>query len=186
MLDGSYGNHAMGRGNIFLVGMMGAGKSTIGKALARHLGREFLDSDRVLAERTGVPVATIFEIEGEAGFRRRERAVIAELARGDGQVVATGGGSILAEENRCAMRESGTVVYLRARVESLWERTRHDTSRPLLATPDPRGKLQALLLEREPLYREAAHVVVDTGSQSTQAVVKRIAAALASHESSAP
>ena len=186
MLDGSYGNHAMGRGNIFLVGMMGAGKTTIGKALARHLGRAFVDSDRVLAERTGVAVATIFEIEGEEGFRRRERAIIAELAEGEDHVVATGGGSILAEENRRAMRAAGTVVFLRARVESLWERTRHDTSRPLLATPDPRGKLQALLAEREPLYHEAAHVVVDTGSQSTQTVVKRIAAALASREASAP
>ena len=176
----------MGRGNIFLVGMMGAGKTTIGKALARHLGREFVDSDRVLAERTGVPVATIFEIEGEEGFRRREGAVIAELAAGHDQVVATGGGSILAAENRRAMRESGTVVYLRARVESLWERTRHDASRPLLATPDPRAKLQALLTEREPLYREVAHVTVDTGSQGTQTVVKRILAALASHASSAP
>lgn len=176
----------MGRGNIFLVGMMGAGKSTIGKALARYLGREFIDSDRVLAERTGVPVATIFEIEGEAGFRRRERAIIAELAGGDDHVVATGGGSILAEENRRAMREAGTVVYLRARVESLWERTRHDASRPLLATPDPRARLQELLAEREPLYREAAHVIVETGSQGTQAVVKRIVAALAAHESSAP
>ena len=175
----------MGRGNIFLVGMMGAGKSTIGKALARHLGREFVDSDRVLAERTGVAVATIFEIEGEGGFRRREAMVIAELAKGEDRVVATGGGSILAAENRHAMRESGTVVYLRARVESLWERTRHDTSRPLLATPDPRAKLQALLAEREPLYREAAHVTVDTGSQGTQTVVKRILAALASHASSA-
>src|SRR6185503_5098087 len=104
MLDGSYGNHAMGRGNIFLVGMMGAGKSTIGKALARHLGREFVDSDRVLAERTGVAVATIFEIEGEGGFRRREAMVIAELAKGEDRVVATGGGSILAAENRHAMR----------------------------------------------------------------------------------
>ena len=172
--------------SVYLVGMMGAGKTTIGKALARHLGREFVDSDRVLAERTGVAVATIFEIEGEEGFRRREGAVIAELAEGDDQVVATGGGSILAAENRRAMRESGTVVYLRARVESLWERTRHDTSRPLLATPDPRAKLQALLAEREPLYREAAHVTVDTGSQGTQAVVKRILSALASHASSAP
>jgi shikimate kinase len=186
MLDGSYGIRAMGRGNIFLVGMMGAGKTTIGRALARSLGREFVDSDRLLAQRTGVAVATIFEIEGEAGFRRREQALIADIAQGDDQVVATGGGSILAAENRRAMREAGTVVYLRARLESLWERTRHDTSRPLLATPDPRAKLEALLAEREPLYREAAHVAVDTGSQGTQAVVKRILAALASHASSAP
>lgn len=176
----------MGRGNLFLVGMMGAGKTTIGKALARHLGREFVDSDRVLAERTGVPVATIFEIEGEAGFRRREASVIAELAEGDDQVVATGGGSILAAENRQAMREAGTVVYLRARVDSLWERTRHDATRPLLATPDPRATLQTLLAEREPLYREAAHVVVETGSQGSQTVVKRILAALAAQSGDSP
>ncbi|HEX4332865.1 MAG TPA: shikimate kinase [Usitatibacter sp.] len=176
----------MGRGNIFLVGMMGAGKTTIGRALARHLGREFVDSDRVLAERTGVPVATIFEIEGEEGFRRRECAVIVELAEGDGQIVATGGGSILAAENRLAMREAGTVVYLRARVDNLWERTRHDATRPLLATPDPRAKLQSLLVEREPLYRDAAHVVVETGSQSTQTVVKRVLAALAARAADSP
>ena len=124
------------------------------------------------------PIATIFEIEGEAGFRRRESATLAEIATGERQVVATGGGTILAAENRAAMREAGTVVYLRARLEHLWERTRHDTSRPLLSTPDPRGTLEALLAEREPLYREAAHVVVDTGSQGTQAVVGRIVSAL--------
>ena len=173
----------MGRGNIFLVGMMGAGKTTIGKALARHLGRDFVDTDKVLVERTGVPVATIFEIEGEAGFRRREHAALAEVAAGDNKVVATGGGVVLAAENREAMRNAGTVVYLRARLESLWERTRHDGTRPLLSTPDPRATLAALLAEREPLYREAAHVVVETGSQSPQTVVSRIMAALRAHES---
>ncbi|HEX4782400.1 MAG TPA: shikimate kinase [Usitatibacter sp.] len=167
--------------NIFLIGMMGAGKTTIGKTLARRLGREFVDSDRLLTERTGVPVATIFEIEGEAAFRRRETAVIAELAALDGQVVATGGGSVLSGENRRAMREAGTVVYLRARLEHLWERTRHDSSRPLLATPDPQATLQALLTEREPLYREAAHVIVETGPQATQTIVNRILTALRSH-----
>ena len=133
----------MGRGNIFLVGMMGAGKTTLGKALAQRLRREFVDTDRVLVERTGVPVATIFEIEGEEGFRRREALALAELAQRSDCVIATGGGIVLAPENRQAMRASGTVVYLRARLESLWERTRHDTSRPLLATPDPRGTLAA-------------------------------------------
>jgi shikimate kinase len=172
----------MGQGNIFLVGMMGAGKTTIGKALAKHLGRDFVDTDKLLVERTGVPVATIFEIEGEPGFRRREGAAIAELAAHDNQVVATGGGVVLAADNRAAMRGAGTVVYLRARLESLWERTRHDASRPLLSTPDPRATLAALLAEREPLYRESAHVVVDTGSQSAQTVVARIIAALRAHE----
>src|SRR5690242_17456114 len=115
-------------GNIFLVGMMGAGKTTLGKALARRLQREFVDTDKVLVERTGVTVATIFEIEGEESFRRRESAVIAELARREGLVVATGGGAILSAENRRVMRDNGTVVYLRAKIDSLWERTRQDAS----------------------------------------------------------
>jgi len=127
----------MAGSNIFLVGMMGAGKTTLGRALAQRTGLDFVDTDRVLVERTGVPVTTIFEIEGEDGFRRRESGVLAELAVRQGCVVATGGGAVLAEENRRVMRASGTVIYLRARVESLWERTRHDTTRPLLATPVP-------------------------------------------------
>jgi shikimate kinase len=168
----------MGQSNIFLVGMMGAGKTTVGRALAHRLRREFVDTDRVLVERTGVPVATVFEIEGEEGFRKRETAVLHELGGRDDCVIATGGGIVLAEENRRVMRESGTVVYLRARLESLWERTRHDSSRPLLATPDPRGRLEELLREREPLYRDAAHLVVDSGSQSAATLVNRVVAAL--------
>ncbi len=173
----------MGRGNIFLVGMMGAGKTTLGKALALRLRREFFDTDRVLVDRTGVAVSTIFEIEGEPGFRRREALALAELAQRSDCVIATGGGIVLAPENRQAMRSSGTVIYLRARLESLWERTRHDTTRPLLATPDPRGTLQRLLQERDPLYREAAHIVVETGSQSAATLLNRVAAAVRSHES---
>ena len=168
----------MGHGNVFLVGMMGAGKTTLGRALAQRLGREFVDTDKELVARTGVPVATIFEIEGEAGFRRREATILAELAEGSGRVVATGGGAVLAARNREVMRRSGTVVYLRARLESLWERTRHDSSRPLLSTPDPRATLARLLEEREPLYREAAHLVVDTASQSAATMVTRVVAAL--------
>ena len=172
----------MGRGNIFLVGMMGAGKTTLGKALAQRLCHEFLDADRVLVERTGVPVATIFEIEGEEGFRKREASLLAELAQRQGCVIATGGGAVLSEANRRLMRESGTVVYLRARLESLWERIRHDSTRPLLATADPRARLALLLQEREPLYREAAHVVVDTGAQSAATLVTRVLAALRAHD----
>jgi len=168
----------MGHSNIFLVGMMGAGKTTLGKALARRLQREFVDTDRVLVERTGVAVATIFEIEGEAGFRKRESALLVELAAGENAVIATGGGVVLVEENRKVMRERGTVVYLRARLESLWERTRHDSSRPLLATPDPRATLTTLLDQREPLYLEVAHLVVDTGPQSPSALATRLAATL--------
>ncbi len=168
-------------GNIFLVGMMGAGKTTVGRALAQRLGRDFIDSDRVLVERTGVPVATIFEIEGEAGFRRRESAILAELAQGADRVVATGGGAVLSADNRAVMRASGTVVYLRARIDNLWERTRHDASRPLLATPDPRATLSALLEARDPLYRDAAHVIVDTGTQTAATLVGRVVAALERH-----
>jgi shikimate kinase len=172
----------MAKGNIFLVGMMGAGKTTLGRALAQRLGREFVDSDRILVERTGVPVATIFEIEGEEGFRRRESAVLAELALRDGLVVATGGGAVLSAENRQLLRARGTVIYLRARLESLWERTRQDTTRPLLATADPRATLAELLEKREPLYREAAHIVVDTGAQSTSTLAGRVMRALREHD----
>jgi shikimate kinase len=175
----------VGSSNIFLVGMMGAGKTTLGKSLAQRLQREFVDTDRVLVARTGVPVATIFEIEGEAGFRRRESAVLAELCAGDQYVVATGGGAVLAEANRRLMRDSGTVVYLRARLDNLWERTRHDSSRPLLAAPNPRERLAEILREREALYRETAHVVVDTGSQSASTLVNRVVAALREHEAAA-
>ena len=172
----------MGRGNIFLVGMMGAGKTTLGKALAQRLRREFVDTDRILVERTGVAVATVFEIEGEEGFRRRESGLLAELARREDCVIATGGGMVLAGENRRVMRAAGTVVYLRARLDHLWERTRHDATRPLLSTPDPRATLATLLGEREPLYSDAAHVVVDTGSQSANTLVNRVVAALRVHE----
>ena len=176
---------AMGHSNIFLVGMMGAGKTTVGRALAHRLKREFVDTDRVLVERTGVAVATVFEIEGEEGFRRRECALLREVCESDGRVVATGGGIVLAEENRRVMRESGTVVYLRVRLESLWERTKHDGSRPLLATPNPRERLATLLEQREPLYRDAAHIVVESGSQSAGTLANRVAAALRAREAGA-
>jgi len=169
-------------GNVFLVGMMGAGKTTLGRALARRLGREFIDTDRLLVERTGVPVTTIFEIEGEDGFRKRESALLREVAARTGCVVATGGGAVLAAENRDAMRQAGTVIYLRARLESLWERLRHDATRPLLATADPRATLAAILAERDPLYREAAHLVVDTGAQAASTLVNRVVTALRRHE----
>jgi len=168
----------MASGTLFLVGMMGAGKTTLGKALAQRLGREFVDTDKVLVERTGVTVATIFEIEGEEGFRRRESAVLEELAHRPDCVVATGGGAVLSPDNRSVMRANGTVVYLRARLDSLWERTRHDGSRPLLQTADPRATLAQLLEQRDPLYREVAHVVVDTGFQSAATLVSRVVAAL--------
>jgi shikimate kinase len=176
----------MGRGNIFLVGMMGAGKTTLGRALAQRLQMEFVDTDKVLVERTGVPVATIFEIEGEDGFRRREADILVELSERSGCVIATGGGSILLEANRLLMRRRGTVVYLRARLDNLWERTRHDGSRPLLATSDPRATLGELLEMRDPLYRDAAHIVVDSGAQSAATLVGRVVAALGEQTPGAP
>jgi shikimate kinase len=172
----------MGQGKIFLVGMMGSGKTTLGRALAQRLHMPFADTDRLLVDRTGVPVTTIFEIEGETGFRKRESGVLAELAQGDDQVIATGGGAILAQENRAVMRAAGTVIYLRARLEHLWERTRHDSSRPLLKTADPRGTLEEILAVRDPLYRDAAHIVVDTGTQSASTLVTRVVSALRRHE----
>ena len=166
--------------------MMGAGKTTVGRALARRLRLRFVDTDRLLVERTGVPVATIFEIEGEPGFRRRESALLAEVAEEEGSVIATGGGAVLAPANRELMRRRGTVVYLRASLDCLWERTRQDTSRPLLATADPRATIAELLEVRDPLYREAAHLVVETGAQAAGVLATRVANALRGRVGVAP
>jgi shikimate kinase len=161
-------------GNVFLVGMMGAGKTSVGRALARRLGKAFWDSDHVIEERTGVKIPVIFEIEGEPGFRARESAVIAELTAMDGIVLATGGGAVLGDANRANLRSRGTVVYLRANVRDLLNRTRHDRNRPLLQTADPRARLTELFETRDPLYRETAHITVDTGSQSLASLVARL------------
>jgi shikimate kinase len=165
--------------NIFLVGMMGAGKTSVGKMLARNLGKSFFDSDQVIEGRTGVKIPVIFELEGEAGFRAREAAVIDELTALKEVVLATGGGAVLSEKNRELLHERGTVVYLRATVNDLWNRTRHDRNRPLLQTPDPLGRLRDLYAQRDPLYREVAHLVVETGSQSLKSLVLRLQQALA-------
>ncbi len=161
-------------GSIFLVGMMGAGKTSVGRVLARKLGKSFRDSDHVIEERTGVKIPVIFEIEGEAGFRSRECAVIDELTALPEIVLATGGGAILAEANREKLRSRGMVVYLRANVKDLLHRTRHDRNRPLLQTADPRARLAELYEVRDPLYRAAAHLTVDTGSQSLVSLVQRL------------
>ena len=159
---------------IFLIGPMGAGKSTSGRLLARTLGLTFVDSDKVIEERTGASIPLIFELEGEAGFRAREKAMIDELTQSSGLVLATGGGAILAPENREALRERGKVVYLHASVDHQMERTAHDRNRPLLQTPDRRGKLEELMRIREPLYRQTAHLVVETDGLSPRTVVQRI------------
>jgi shikimate kinase len=160
--------------NIFLVGMMGAGKTSVGKALARELGKTFVDTDQVIEARTGVKIPVIFELEGESGFRAREACVIDEVTGQHGVVVATGGGAVLSEANRRALRDRGTVIYLRASVQDLWHRTRHDRNRPLLQTADPLARLTELYAQRDPLYREVAHLVVDTGSQSLRSLVLRL------------
>jgi shikimate kinase len=169
-------------GNIFLVGMPGAGKTTIGRALAKRLEMTFADSDKELMARTGVAIATIFEIEGEAGFRLRESAALAELVKRDQIVLATGGGTVLASENRRLLKENGTVIYLCATLEDLWQRTRRDVERPLLQTEDPRATLETLLHTRDPLYREVAHLIVDTGTQSVARLTADILARLDQHQ----
>jgi shikimate kinase len=157
-----------------LVGMMGAGKTTVGKRLARRLGWAFVDADRELEARLGVPVATIFELEGEAGFRRRESALIEELTAHPSIVLATGGGAVLDPVNRAVLHERGRVVYLRASVGDLWHRLRRDKVRPLLRTADPRARIEELVMLRDPLYRESAHLIVDTGRQPIEEVVDAI------------
>lgn len=140
---------------------MGAGKTTVGRMLAKRLGRLFLDSDQEIVERTGVPIPTIFEIEGEEGFRRREAQTIHALTGGKNLVMATGGGVVINPENRRRLNETGWVVYLNVPPRLLYERTRHDRNRPLLHVEDPMAKLEELYSERDPLYRETAHLVVD-------------------------
>jgi shikimate kinase len=164
--------------NLILVGMMGAGKSTVGRLLARRLKRPFYDSDQEIERRCGVGIPVIFDIEGESGFRAREAQVIAELAALQGIVLATGGGVVLEEESRRRLAASGTVVYLHAPPAELWARVRHDRNRPLLATPDPLQKLGQLYAQRDPLYREIADLVLETGVQSAQALGKQLLARL--------
>ncbi|MDD4914417.1 MAG: shikimate kinase [Methylococcales bacterium] len=173
--------------NIYLIGLMGVGKTTIGKQLAKALQRPFYDSDKVIEESMGVDIPTIFSYEGEAGFRLREQSVIDDLSRLRGIVLATGGGAVLLPENREALKTRGFVVYLYCSIDKILYRTRHDTQRPLLQTGNPRKRLQTLLAQREPLYRECADFRIDSGSMPGKTVVKTILqqyrAALEDHES---
>lgn len=161
-------------GNIFLVGLMGAGKTTVGKSLARRLGKTFHDADHVLEQRTGVSIPVIFEIEGEAGFRARESQVIADLTMLDNIVLATGGGAVLREDNRQHLAARGFVIYLCAQPRDLWIRTRHDTNRPLLRTDNPLHRLEELYAARDPLYRSVADLVVETGRQRVGGLISQL------------
>ncbi|WP_228098015.1 shikimate kinase [Chitinilyticum piscinae] len=158
-------------GNFYLVGLMGAGKTTVGRALARATGKTFYDSDHEIEERTGVKIPIIFEIEGEAGFRLREKETIAELCTKQDIVLGTGGGAILDPANRAELRKHGFVIYLNASPEELYQRTAHDKNRPLLQTADPLQRLRELHAIRDPLYRATADLIVDTSKQSVQGML---------------
>lgn len=160
--------------NIFLIGPMGSGKSTIGRRLARHLHKTFVDSDHVIEERTGVDIPTIFDIEGEEGFRKREMTVINELSQKKELVLATGGGAILNPENRAHLMARGLVIYLKTSVQQQLARTQHDKNRPLLQTEDPKKKLTELLQHREPYYLDMADIVIDTNHRHSNQVVREI------------
>lgn len=168
-------------GNIYLVGLMGAGKTSVGRVLAKRFNKSFYDSDHEIERRTGVRIPVIFEIEGEAGFRRREVAVLSELTCQNDIVLATGGGAILDPGTRELLRSTGTVIYLRAEPNELWLRTRHDRNRPLLQAEDPLARLIELRDARDALYRETAHLIVDTGAQTIRSLVGRIERELRTH-----
>jgi shikimate kinase len=160
--------------SISLVALPGAGKSTAGRQLAASLGYAFADADAEIERRIGMSIRAYFDLEGETAFREIEQQVIAELARRPLHVLATGGGAVLRDVNRRELKQNTTVIYLRASPEELFRRLRHDTSRPLLQVPDPLRKLQELFRQRDPLYREVAHYVIETGRPSVATLVNMI------------
>jgi shikimate kinase len=163
-----------GVNSIYLIGLMGVGKTTIGRQLGKSLAMPFYDSDKVIEESTGVNIPTIFEYEGEAGFREREQITITELTAQQQIVLATGGGAVIREANRSALMEHGFVVYLQCSVDKILQRTRRDNQRPLLNTENPRARLESLLAERHPLYLACADFSIDTGIIPSKLVVKKI------------
>lgn len=167
---------------IILVGMMGAGKTTIGRQLAHALGRKFLDLDHEMEARCGVRIAMIFDIEGEAGFRKRETALLDECTQRQGLVLATGGGAVLAPENRQILQSRGLVIYLRAGVDELFRRVARDRNRPLLKTADPRQRITDLIAQREPLYESVADITLDTGHMPASQVLRSLLPHLVGHQ----
>lgn len=159
---------------VVLVGPMGAGKSTIGRLLARELGYRFLDSDRIIEERCGANIPWIFDVEGEDGFRQRETAMLDELSNETGTVLATGGGAVMRAENRGLLKKNSVVIYLKTSIDQQVERTRKDRNRPLLQNDDPEGVLRRLFAIRDPLYTELADIVMFTDRKSPRLVVRQL------------
>lgn len=169
------------RKSVVLIGMMGSGKTTIGRLLARELEFRFLDLDHELERRCGVSVRVIFDVEGEAGFRRRESALVAETADWRGCVLATGGGAVLAPQNRAVLASAGIVIYLQASADELFARLRQDRTRPLLQAENPKQRIAELVSERDPLYVACAHLRVTTGRWPAHEVAAQLVQVLRSY-----
>ncbi len=169
-------------GNIFLVGPMGSGKTTVGRRVARELELSFFDCDEEIEKQTGADIRLIFDIEGEKGFRKREAQMLRELAARENALIATGGGAVLSAENRALLKKRGFVVWLRTSVDQQLHRLENDKQRPLLQSPERRPKLDELARERDPLYREVADLVFESRDRSARHVARELTARLKRHE----